>query len=36
MTAFWHYTANSSHIAETGREDVDQAVIDRLLPIVDA
>jgi hypothetical protein len=34
MTALWHYTANSGHVAQTGREDVDQAVIDRLLPIV--
>ena len=27
---------NSDHVAETGREDVNQAVIGRLLPIVDA
>jgi hypothetical protein len=32
----WHYTANTGHIAETGRDEADQAVIDRLLPIVDA
>jgi hypothetical protein len=31
----WHYTANSGHVAETGRDAVDQDVIDRLLPIVD-
>jgi hypothetical protein len=36
MTVLWHYTANSGNVAETGREMVDQVVIDRLLPVVDA
>jgi hypothetical protein len=39
MTALgtlWHYTANTGHVAEIDRDECDQAVIDRLLPIVDA
>jgi hypothetical protein len=32
----WRYTSNSGHVAELGRQGVDQEIIDRLLPIVDA
>jgi hypothetical protein len=31
-----HYTRNSGNVAETGRDECDQAAIDLLLPIVDA
>jgi hypothetical protein len=32
----WHYIRNSGNVAETGRDECDQAAIDLLLPIVDA
>jgi hypothetical protein len=32
----WHYTRNSGQVAETGRDECDQAAIDLLMPIVDA
>lgn len=35
-TQLWHYTANTDHVAETRRAEVDQHAIDVLLPIVDA
>ena len=36
MPILWHYTANSGHVAETSRDEVDQRVVARLLPIIDA
>jgi hypothetical protein len=32
----WHFTANTGHIFEASRDQVDQSVIDHLLPVVDA
>ncbi|MBB2199777.1 hypothetical protein HLH44_20510 [Gluconacetobacter sp. 1c LMG 22058] len=36
MTKLTHLTLNTGHLTRTSREDVDQAVVDALLPIVDA
>jgi hypothetical protein len=36
LAILWHYTANTGHVAETGRAEIDQHAIDILLPIVDA
>ena len=36
MTALCHLTLNTGHLARTPRSEVPQAVVDRLLPLVDA
>jgi hypothetical protein len=32
----WHFTANTGHVSEASRDQVDQSVIDHLLPVADA